>query len=128
MAAVFISHRAADVATAARLGRAVHAVGHAVHLDRWEIRIGDTVPMFMNEALAAANFLVLGHSTLGIHAPWVAQEFLPELATELGHRGIEFLPAILSGTDAPVRLGGRPCTDLTTDWERGVAAILRELN
>ncbi|WP_175087730.1 toll/interleukin-1 receptor domain-containing protein, partial [Candidatus Frankia nodulisporulans] len=62
MAVVFISHRAADVASATRLGRAVNAVGHAVHLDRWEVRIGDTVPMFLNDAAATADFFVLGHS------------------------------------------------------------------
>ncbi|SNQ47218.1 conserved hypothetical protein [Frankia canadensis] len=127
MAFVFISHRAADVATAERLGRAVNAVGHAVHLDRWEVRIGDSVPMFMNETLATADFLLLGHSTLGIHAPWVAQEFLPALALELAGRGITLLPAVLSGTEAPMRIGGRPCTDLTVDWDRGVSALLREL-
>ncbi|THJ74960.1 toll/interleukin-1 receptor domain-containing protein [Candidatus Frankia alpina] len=127
MAFVFISHRAADIAIAERLGRAVNAVGHAVHLDRWEIRIGDTVPMFMNETLATADFLVLGHSTLGIHAPWIAQEFLPALAGDLSARGIIMLPVILSGTDAPTRIGGRPCLDLTNDWDRGVATVLREL-
>ncbi|MCM3887360.1 toll/interleukin-1 receptor domain-containing protein [Frankia sp. R82] len=127
MATVFISHRAADIASATRLGRAVNAVGHAVHLDRWEIRIGDTVPMFLNEALTSADFFVLGHSTLGIHAPWVAQEFLPALTRELDARGIELLPTILSGTDAPARIGGRPCTDLTTDWDRGVATVLDAL-
>ncbi|KJE22866.1 TIR domain [Frankia torreyi] len=127
MAFVFISHRAADIASAERLGRAVNAVGHAVHLDRWEVRIGDTVPMFMNDTLATADFLVLGHSTLGIHAPWIAQEFLPALAADLSSRGIIMLPVILSGAEAPTRLGGRPCLDLTTNWDRGVAAVLREL-
>ncbi|MCK9895117.1 toll/interleukin-1 receptor domain-containing protein [Frankia sp. AgB32] len=127
MAFVFISHRAADIATAERLGRAISAVGHAVHLDRWEIRIGDVVPMFMNETLASANYLVLGHSTLGIHAPWIAQDFLPSLAVELNTRGIGLLPAVLSGTEGPTRLGGRPCIDLTTDWDRGIATILRQL-
>jgi hypothetical protein len=127
MAFVFISHRAADVAAAERLGRAINAVGHVVHLDRWEVRIGDSVSMFMNETLTTADFLVLGHSTLGIHAPWIAQEFLPALAVELASRGIVLHPAVLSGVEAPARLGGQPCTDLTTDWDRGVATILREL-
>jgi hypothetical protein len=128
MAFVFISHRAADIATAERLGRAVNAVGHAVHLDRWEVRIGDSVPMFWNETLATADVLLLGHSTLGIHAPWVAQEFLPALALELSGRGITLLPAVLSGTEAPARLVGRPCTDLTVDWDRGISTILRALS
>ncbi len=127
MALVFISHRAADIAAAERLGRAISAVGHAVYLDRWEIRIGDVVPMFMNSTLAEANYLVLGHSTLGIHAPWIGQEFLPALAVELNTRGIGLIPAVLSGTEGPTRLGGQPCTDLTTDWDRGVAAILHRL-
>ncbi|ABD09474.1 hypothetical protein ThrDRAFT_00045 [Frankia casuarinae] len=131
MAFVFISHRAADIAPAERLGRAIGAAGHAVHLDRWEIRIGDTVSMFMNETLAVADFLVLGYSTLGIHTPWIVQEWLPALADDLAARGITLLPALLSGSsggDAPYRLAGRRCTDLTVRWDLGVREILAELS
>jgi hypothetical protein len=70
---------------------------------------------------------VLGHSTLGAHAPWIAQEWLPALAADLNDRGIGLLPAVLSGDEAPVRLAGRRCTDLTLNWEHGILSLLHAI-
>jgi hypothetical protein len=124
LATVFISHRDDDAVQAARLAKAIEAAGHIVRLDAWEIKVGDSIIQFMNDALTSSNYLVLGYSADGVNGPWISREWMPALAAELETRNIKILPVRLSGTQGPAILADRKYADLTRNFNVGVAALL----
>ncbi len=126
MANVFLSHRGADVVLAERLAEDIRASGHQVWLDIWEIRVGDQVVEKMNEGLKGAAYLVVCYSSVGM-APWMTIEWSAALAAQLNGKKIRVLPVRLSGTSAPAILEGTKYADPMSDWDKGVADLLRAM-
>jgi hypothetical protein len=125
LASAFISHRGADSVEAGRLGAALADAGHEVRLDTWEIRVGDSIIGWMNEALRSSLFLILCYSKHGTEAPWMSREWQSGLALQLDGHGIKLLPARLTGGDPPAILADIKYADLTRDWDRGISELLR---
>jgi hypothetical protein len=124
---VFISHRRADVDLAEKLARQVRDAGHAVWFDEWDIGIGDSIAGRMDEGLEGAAYLVLCCSERGVDAPWISREWLSALARQLDGEGVKILPVLLSGTKRPAILADIRYADLRTDWDRGVAQLLKAI-
>ncbi len=127
MAIVFISHRGDDTAEAERLAGEIRAAGHEVRLDEWELSVGDSIIAWMNEATESAGILVLCLSSAGVLAPWISREWMSALARQLNGESVKLLPVRLTGGDPPALLADIKFADLTTDWGRGVAELLRAI-
>ena len=127
MAKVFISHRGADVAQAERLAQDIREAGHDVWLDAWTLGIGDSVVEGIGAGLAGAAYVVLCYSASGVEAPWISREWMSALARQLEGAGVRLLPVLLTGGVPPSILADIKYADLTSDWKRGVAELLRAI-
>ncbi|HEX3527250.1 MAG TPA: toll/interleukin-1 receptor domain-containing protein [Thermoanaerobaculia bacterium] len=127
MAAVFISHLGADALAAERLGRDLRERGHVVWLDAWEIQVGDSIVEKINSGLAGTSHLVLCYSAAGVPAPWMSREWMAALAMQLNGHAIRLLPVRLTGGQPPALLADIRYADLVTDWDTGLAELLRAL-
>jgi TIR domain len=127
VAKVFISHRGADIALAERLASDLSLKGnHQVWLDAWNINVGDSIVARINDGLAAEVSLVLCLSAIDT-SPWMDAEWMSALARKLNGEKVKLLPVRLSGGKLPPILGDLKYADLTVDWDRGVAVLLKAL-
>ncbi|GAA1839971.1 toll/interleukin-1 receptor domain-containing protein [Asanoa iriomotensis] len=127
MAVVFVSHRVADAAPAEKLADDIRAAGHDVRLDETDLRVGDSIVEWMNAGLADADYVVLCYSAHGVESKWIMREWASALARQLQGAGVKLLPVVLTGGDAPAILADLKTADLTKDWSRGVAQLLRAI-
>ncbi len=125
MARLFISHRGADADAATRLARDLETRGHVVRLDTTELLVGDSIPEWMNAALADVDFVLLCLSTWGVDAPWITREWFSTLARQLNGEGIRLLPVRLTGGTLPPILADIKYADAVTDWASAIDAIDR---
>lgn len=126
MATVFVSYRSSDRELATKLARELQAAGHAVWLDAWKVGIGDQIVEQINSGLALSAYLVLCYSSAG-HAAWMSIEWQSALARQLNGERVKILPVRLTGDAAPAILAGTRYADLTVDWQRGVADLLKAI-
>lgn len=124
---VFISHRGADAALAAKLADELRQAGHDVRLDVWDLNLGDSIVAFMNDALADARSVVVCYSAAGVLAPWMSREWMAALALQLNGHGVKLLPVRLSGGEPPAILADLKYADLVQDWDGGLRELLRAL-
>ena len=124
MPSVFISHRMSDSALAEKLAGEIEAAGHDVSFDVWEVGVGDSIPGWMNSALAKANYVILCYSADGVESPYILQEWLTTLSRQLDGHKVKLLPAVLSGKNVPALMYGVKYADLMADWSQGVKDLL----
>lgn len=127
MAVVFISHRGRDTGLAERLAADLQDSGHEVRLDVLEVEVGDSVVGWMDEALGAADAIVVCYSEAGVQTPWMSREWLSALARRLNGEGILLLPVRLPGSKPPPLLADLRYADADASWEQAVAELHRAL-
>jgi TIR domain len=127
MASVFISHRTSDGPQAERLGVELRRAGHDVWLDRWRIDLGDSIVERIDQGLTNAAYVVICYSSDGIGTPWMSREWMSTLARQLDGHNVRLLPVLLTGGRPPAILADIKYADLTRDWSKGVAELLRAL-
>jgi hypothetical protein len=124
---VFVSHRISDTPAALRLAEDLRRAGHAVWLDKWAIDIGDSIVQRMEQGLQNAAYLILCYSDTGVMSPWISREWMSTLARQLEGRNVRILPVMLSGSVTPAILADIYAADLRTDWDKGLALLLRSI-
>ncbi len=126
MASVFISYRGADVAPAERLAQAVRDAGHAVFFAEWDIGVGDSIVARVEAGLQGASYLALCLSASG-SSDWLNREWMSALSRQLAGKGVKVLPVFLTGRERPALLADIKCADMVSDWDCGLAALLRAI-
>jgi hypothetical protein len=124
---VFVSRRRADAAQARRLAEALRRAGHSVWLDEWAINIGDSIVERMDQGLRESAYLILCYSDAGVMSPWISREWMSALTRQLEGQNIRILPVMLTGSAPPAILADIHAADLRTDWDKGLALLLRSI-
>jgi hypothetical protein len=127
MVNVFISHRGSDLAPTERLAKDIERAGHTVWLDEWVIDVGDSIVRRIDEGLSGAAYLVLCYSDAGVMSPWIGREWMSALHRQLEGHDVRILPAMLTGDEAPAILADIRAADLRTDWDAGLARLLKSI-
>src|SRR5215510_13789288 len=104
MANVFLSHRSVDSKEAERLANELRAQGHNVWIDVWNIKLGDSIVLQMDQGLAAADYVILCYSNAGVDSEWMSREWMSTLARQLEGHNVKLLPVVLSGGAPPAIL------------------------
>jgi hypothetical protein len=128
MARVFVSHRGSDAAEAEQLADELRKAGHQVRLDVWDVNVGDSIIKYMNDGTAGANALVLCLSDNTSDAPWMDREWMSSLHRQLQGEAIRIYPVLLTGGSLPPIIADLQYADLTTDFQKGLDALLKALS
>ena len=124
MANVFICHRGSDLDEAERLAKALQKRRHRAWLDKWNIKIGDSIIARMNEGLGGSTYLIMCLSASGNLAPWMSREWMSFLARQLEAQDVKVLPVRLTGGDLPAILSDIKYANLEVDWDTGLSELL----
>ncbi|GMV41946.1 MAG: hypothetical protein AMXMBFR64_36620 [Myxococcales bacterium] len=125
MKTVFLSHRTADTAAATRVAEVLQDAGHIVRFDDWDVRVGDSIIGFMNDAMAS-DALVLCLSDKG-DGPFMRREWQAYLHSMLQRGERRILPIRLTGGDLPPILADLLLADAVADFDGAMAAVLEAL-
>src|SRR3990170_6374615 len=93
--AVFISYSHEDRASVDKI--AAHLVKRRVHvwLDRWELRVGDSLIQRIQSEIQNADALVVVLSKASVNSSWCQKELSAGLVRELEEKRVVVLPILL---------------------------------
>lgn len=119
----FICHASEDKPVAREIAARIRALGSEVWFDEWEIRVGDSITMKINEALGEVTHLIVLLSAASVTKPWVQKELSSAMMRQLSQNAVTVLPVRLDDCAIPPLLAD--VRYVTT--EVGIDALVKEL-
>jgi len=127
---VFISHAGQDSEFAEKLREILSKVGINSHLDQVELKVGDNIIRWMNNAAGESDYMIVLLSPNYLGRYWVEIELSSALMKEADLRRTFVLPAILPGVkdeDIPFLLRAKAYIDFRKDIEAGVMKLVNRI-
>ena len=121
---VFVSHASADKAFVDRLVADLAARAVPVWYDKFDLRVGESVPGGINEGLSGSKYFLVVLSKSSVASRWVTEELNAALIEQVARGGTFLLPALLEDCEVPPLLRHRRYADFRADYDRGLADLL----
>lgn len=120
---IFISHSHqdkdfVDVLAANLIQRREH-----VWVDRWELKVGDSLIDKLQSAIKTASALLIVLSKASVASQWCTKELNAGLIRELEERRVVVLPALLEDCEIPLFLREKKYADFRRDFDAGLNEI-----
>ncbi len=125
---VFISYSSKDRKLARWLSVDISGAGHAVWLDEWRIKVGESIPNKIGQGLCEAEFVVLLLSKHAVESRWVEQEWQAKYWQEIQDKRIMVLPVLLEDCQIPILLRAKRYADLRESYGKGIEDLLVAIN
>ena len=124
---VFISYSHADKDFVDRL--AAHLVKARAHVwvDRWELRVGDSLIAKIQEAIQTASALIVILSQESFKSEWCNKELNAGLVRELEEKRVIVLPLLLEDCEMPLFLREKMYADFRTNFGEGLKQVLEAI-
>src|SRR5207244_9992543 len=120
----FISHSHKDKDFVDRLAAELAFRRRHVWVDRWELRVGESILNRIQEALTEASGLIIVLSKASVGSEWCKKELSAGLLRELDERQVIVLPALLEDCDIPLFLRDKKYADFRTNFDNGLKELL----
>ena len=95
-----------------------------VWVDRWELKVGDSILNRIQKALTEASGLILVCSKSAIASVWCRKELSPRLIHELEQKRMVVLSALVENCEIPLPLREKRCADFRAGFDRGFQELL----
>ena len=122
--AIFISYSHANKDFVDRLGAELAFRRRHVWVDRWELKVGDSILERVQEALSDASALLIVLSRDSVSSQWCRKELSVGLLRELEERRVVVLPVLLEECEIPLFLRDKLYADFRHSFEDGFSKIL----
>jgi len=121
---IFISYSHEDKEFVDQL--AMQLVAHNVNiwLDRWELSIGDSILLKVQEAVDGASALLVILSKASVVSEWCKNEINAGLLRELEEKQVLVIPIMLEDCKAPVFVRGKLYADFRSSFDDGLRTVL----
>jgi hypothetical protein len=127
---VFVSHAVPDSEFAKGIADSLNRGGIKAHLDQVEIKVGDNIITWMNNAAGESDYLLVLLSPSSVGRYWVEIEWSNALMKEADLRCSFVIPAVLPGLDdseIPFLLRFRSYLDFRKDTEKAFLQLVSRL-
>lgn len=121
---VFVSYSSEDASFAESLATALDHRNVGVWLDRWEIRIGDSLTKKIGQALHKNDFIVVVLSPASVRSEWVRQELAEAMLREIHQKRVVVLPVIARACQIPPFLTDKKYADFTRDPDLALSSLV----
>jgi hypothetical protein len=121
---VFISHASADKAFADKLVADLAAHSIPVWYDKFELRIGESVPEAINAGLSTSKYFAIVLSRASVASVWVREELNAALMTQVAQGGTFIVPLLIEDCTIPPLLAHRKYADFRGDYARALSELL----
>ena len=96
-----------------------------VWIDRWELNVGDSLIRRIEDAVAGASALVVILSKASVASEWCRKELTSGLVRELEEKRVVVMPVLLEDCDIPLFLRDKKYADFRSDFDTGLADLLK---
>jgi hypothetical protein len=121
---VFVSHASADKPFVDRLVADLVARSIPVWYDKFDLRIGDSVPGAINAGLSNSKYFAIVLSKAAVASVWVREELNAALMTQVAKGGTFILPLLLEDCEIPPLLAHRKYADFRVDYSKALTELL----
>lgn len=121
---VFISHSHQDKEFVDKLAAQLVLHKAYVWLDRWEIKVGESLLDKVQGAIRSASALIIVLSKASVASEWCRKELNAGLMRELEEKRVVVLPLLLDNCDMPVFLKDKKYADFREDFDAGLQETL----
>lgn len=125
--AIFLSYSHADSTFADMLAAHLVGAGARIWVDRWELRVGDSIVQRVQDAVGGADAVLVVLSPDSVESEWCKKELATGLVRELEDRRVVVLPILYRDCEIPPFLRDKQYADFRDDFERGLSATLEAL-
>jgi|WetSurMetagenome_2_1015567.scaffolds.fasta_scaffold66011_1 ligand-binding sensor protein len=124
---VFLSHNTADKEFVRKLALDLKANGVTVWFDEWEMQVGDSLRVKIQEGIKGSGYFAVVLSPDSVQSKWVEVELNAGLEREMRERAVFVLPILYKDCDIPPLLQDKIYADFTYDYDRGLQLLLQRL-
>lgn len=125
----FVSYAHADSLFVDELVRKLKAHGVNVWIDKWEVRVGDSIVEKINHGIGAADYLLIVISQASVKSRWVAEELNAGIIKNVeDSKGAFILPVLIERVELPPLLKHRRYADFVNEPDRALKDLLAAMN
>jgi hypothetical protein len=121
---MFISYSHADKDFVDKLAISLTSNRIPVWLDRWELKVGDSILDKLQEVLKDVRLLAVVLSKKSVESSWCRKELNAGILRELEEKHVIVLPLLLEDCGVPLFLKDKLYADFRTDYKKGLNAVL----
>jgi formylglycine-generating enzyme required for sulfatase activity len=122
---VFISYSHADSEFVDNLGERLKASGVVIWIDKWMVKIGDSITGKINEGIGTSDFLIIVLSRSSVESKWVREELNAALVRNVEQDKNAFiLPVLKEDCEIPTILQHRRYANFKDDPEKGFQELI----
>jgi hypothetical protein len=121
---VFVSHANADKPFVDRLVADLTASDVPVWHDKFDLRIGESIPGAINAGLADAKYFAIVLTKASVASVWVREELNSAMMHQVAKGGTFILPLLLEECDIPPLLAHRKFSDFRGDYATALTELL----
>ncbi|WP_413533712.1 toll/interleukin-1 receptor domain-containing protein [Empedobacter brevis] len=125
---IFISYSHNDKDFVDKLGLNLVEKRIRVFIDRWEMKVGDSITNKIQDAITEASFLMVVLSRSSIASDWCKREINTGLMLELEKKRVVVLPILIEDCDIPLFLRDKFYADFRNSFDDGLSTILESLS
>lgn len=125
--AIFISYSHKDKDFVDTLATSLVEKRIPVFVDRWEMKVGDSITSKIQTAITDASYLIVVLSKNSVASDWCNREINSGLVLELEKKRVVILPALLEDCDIPLFLKDKFFADFRTSFNTGFKLILESV-
>jgi len=128
MPTLFISYSSEDKNFAEQLATNLKNLGIGIWLDKWEIKVGDSIIEKIEKGIRDNDFLGIVLSPSSVESKWVRKELSAALIKELKSKSVVILPILLRDCDIPPLISDKRYADFRHDYQTGLHELLEVLS
>jgi hypothetical protein len=108
---------------------ATHLIKARAHVwvDRWELKVGESILTRVQDAIAGASALLVILSKASVASEWCRKELNAGLIRELEERRVVVLPVLMEDCEVPLFLRDKMYADFRSNYDEGVQQILESV-
>lgn len=95
-----------------------------VWVDRWELKVGDSLLQNVEKAITQSSALLVILSKASVESEWCRKELTAGLTRELEEKKVLVLPVLLEDCSVPLFLRDKMYADFRKDYDSGLKAVL----
>lgn len=124
---VFISYSRSDSEFVDQLAMQLVANRVSVWMDRWELRVGDSIVNKLQSALIEASALLVILSKESVKSDWCNKELNSGIMREMNEKRVIVLPVLIEDCTIPMFLQEKLYADFRKDHDAGLRSVLEAL-
>jgi hypothetical protein len=125
---VFISYSHKDKDFVVNLASQLVLHRARVWIDRWELKVGDSLTNKIQEAIQGASALVVILSKQSLASAWCNRELTAGLVRELEERRVVVLPCVIEDCEIPLFLRDKLYANSRVNFDDGLRTLLEAIS